>query len=274
MAVAPPKNPAREKAKRRGLKRYFDGKRCPSGHLSAKLVSNYTCIECLHQKYFAKRRVRRAVAKKRRAADRAALHGGHHLPASAAEARALGIKRYFTGKECLSGHMAPRYTNGRCVECQKISSANRDALKERARKAKSARDNRTDAKRAAERHRRATNSQLRSASIIRSRIKRALKGHAKSGSALTYLGCSIEHARKHIERQFLPGMTWENHSLRGWHIDHVRPIATFDLADEDQRRQAFHYTNLQPLWAVDNLAKGKRLLIKPPEKSRDLGASE
>lgn len=61
----------------------------------------------------------------------------------------------------------------------------------------------------------------------------------------------------HLEAQFAPGMTWEN---RGeWHVDHIRPLASFDLTDPEQLRTASHYTNLQPLWASDNLAKGARL---------------
>lgn len=62
----------------------------------------------------------------------------------------------------------------------------------------------------------------------------------------------------HLERQFLPGMTWEN---RGeWHIDHIRPLCSFQFQTPDcpQFREAWALTNLQPLWAQDNLKKGGR----------------
>lgn len=62
--------------------------------------------------------------------------------------------------------------------------------------------------------------------------------------------------RAHLETRFLPGMTWENYGA--WHIDHVRPLASFDLTDRAQLLQACHYTNLQPLWARDNRSKGAR----------------
>jgi hypothetical protein len=53
-------------------------------------------------------------------------------------------------------------------------------------------------------------------------------------------------------------MTWENHGRYGWHIDHIRPCASFDLADPEQQRKCFHYTNLQPLWASENMRKGDK----------------
>ena len=63
--------------------------------------------------------------------------------------------------------------------------------------------------------------------------------------------------RAWIESKFLPGMTWENR--RQWHIDHIMPLAKFDLSDPAQQAAAFHYTNLQPLWAKDNLRKGDKV---------------
>lgn len=64
---------------------------------------------------------------------------------------------------------------------------------------------------------------------------------------------------KHLEAKFAPGMTWDNYGVDGWHIDHIMPLAAFDLTDEQQRQQACHYTNLQPLWAAENLAKGAKV---------------
>ena len=90
------------------------------------------------------------------------------------------------------------------------------------------------------------------------RLHKALKNTFKSGSAVKDLGCSIEYLKAYLEGQFEPGMTWDNWGRRGWHIDHIRPLASFDLTDPEQFKQAVHYTNLQPLWAKDNLKKGKR----------------
>lgn len=60
----------------------------------------------------------------------------------------------------------------------------------------------------------------------------------------------------HLQEQFLPGMTWANWGQPGWEIDHIIPIAAFDLSRPEHQEQCFHYTNLQPLWGEDNLRKG------------------
>lgn len=86
------------------------------------------------------------------------------------------------------------------------------------------------------------------------------RGGIKSRASLTYLGCSMDEARAHIESQWLPGMNWENHGKYGWHIDHKIPLAAFNLESEEGIKAAAHYTNLCPLWARDNLTKGSKLL--------------
>jgi len=60
---------------------------------------------------------------------------------------------------------------------------------------------------------------------------------------------------KHIESQFDNKMTWQNHSFRGWHIDHIKPCASFDLTKPEEQKKCFHYTNLRPLWSSENSHK-------------------
>lgn len=91
---------------------------------------------------------------------------------------------------------------------------------------------------------------------LRQRLNKALKGNYKNGSAVMDLGCSIKDFKSYIEAKFQPGMTWDNYGRAGWHIDHIKPISKFDLTNPVQFKQAVHYTNLQPLWAVDNIRKG------------------
>ena len=80
---------------------------------------------------------------------------------------------------------------------------------------------------------------------------------SKNGDqTIDFIGCSIDDLKLHLEKQFVDGMNWENYGLHGWHVDHIRPCCSFDLTDPEQQRECFHYTNLQPLWAKDNLAKG------------------
>jgi hypothetical protein len=88
------------------------------------------------------------------------------------------------------------------------------------------------------------------------------RGSNRAGSAVKDLGCTYEELRAHLEDQFEPGMAWENYGRKGWHIDHVVPLAWFDLTIRDQFLSAVHYTNLQPKWARDNESKGPRL--EPP----------
>jgi hypothetical protein len=99
---------------------------------------------------------------------------------------------------------------------------------------------------------------FRLASILRSRLGGALSGEGKVGSAVADMGCTLSELRTYLESLFKPGMSWENYGRDGWHIDHIRPLASFDLEDPEQFRQACHYTNLQPLWAEENFSKGCR----------------
>lgn len=102
----------------------------------------------------------------------------------------------------------------------------------------------------------ATNLDVKVAQLARKRICNALKGRTKSASTIELIGCSIEELKAHIENQFQEGMTWENHGYYGWHIDHIVSCASFDLNDPEQQRLCFHYSNLQPMWAKENIRKG------------------
>lgn len=85
---------------------------------------------------------------------------------------------------------------------------------------------------------------MRLAKALRERTRAALKrGHT---GAIPLLGCTLPNLKKYIENQFTEGMCWETWG-KNWHLDHVKPLASFDLADSDQLREACHHTNLQPL---------------------------
>jgi hypothetical protein len=97
---------------------------------------------------------------------------------------------------------------------------------------------------------------------MRVRMCQAIRsaGVYKTDRTLALIGCTSKQLKKHIESKFLPGMTWSNR--RRWHVDHIVPIAAFDISTEEGQRAAFHYTNLQPLWAKDNL---KKAASRPPD---------
>lgn len=94
--------------------------------------------------------------------------------------------------------------------------------------------------------------------IIRKRIWDAMKNYSekKKKHSMEYLGCSIEKLREHLEKQFTAGMSWENQGA--WHADHVRPCSSFNLETEEEKHKCFHYTNLQPLWATENISKNDK----------------
>ena len=73
------------------------------------------------------------------------------------------------------------------------------------------------------------------------------------------IGCSFSEFKKHLESKFKEGMSWDNYGYRGWVIDHILPYKHFDLTDPKQRKKCFHYTNIQPLWNKENLAKGYKV---------------
>jgi hypothetical protein len=89
----------------------------------------------------------------------------------------------------------------------------------------------------------------------RARIRNALKGMYKNTTTAKLIGCSWGEFKEYIESKFQPGMTWDNYGRNGWHIDHIIPLCSFDLSDTEQLQKACHYSNLQPLWAKDNLIK-------------------
>lgn len=92
----------------------------------------------------------------------------------------------------------------------------------------------------------------------RGRIAMALKNNKRDGRVEKLLGCSVSEGRKHIESTWKPGMSWANHSLHGWHIDHIRPCASFDFSRKEDQRACFYHKNLQALWAKENLEKGAK----------------
>lgn len=106
------------------------------------------------------------------------------------------------------------------------------------------------------RNHRKSYSHVRIANNLRTRVRMAVKrkNNTKVDSTTKMLGCDIFSFKKYLESKFTKGMSWENYGSDGWHIDHIIPCTSFDLADPEQQKICFHYTNLQPLWATTAIA--------------------
>ena len=203
------------------------------------------------------------------------------------QAREHGLKHYFTGKTCKRGHVDHRYVStGQCCSCIKEQSKawqenNREKSREcsakwqkKMRSTEEGRQrleainapgrvkyNKSDKRKEARRREleaRESDPIRRVESRIRCLLRNVIiaNGSKKAAKTEELLGCTVAEARVHLESQFLRGMTWDNHGE--WHIDHIRPCASFDFSDPQQQKECSHYSNLQPLWAKDNLSKSDK----------------
>lgn len=86
----------------------------------------------------------------------------------------------------------------------------------------------------------------------------SLKGLSKPDCSERLLGCKYEEFIEYIKAQFKPGMTMENYGKK-WHIDHIIPCSAFDLTNEAEIRQCFHFSNMRPMWAKANMRKGAKI---------------
>lgn len=202
-----------------------------------------------------------------------------------AEAMQAGHKKYMDGKPCKRGHVAARFvSNGMCCECSKAAQSTDHAkarkaahyLKNRelalARAAARYEQNRPQiiqysleyqrknikeicARREAKfKEKLKTSPWLGMFRSVRATTNAAIRrvGASKNGRrTLSILGCTSDELKAHIERQFVRGMTWENRTE--WHVDHIIPLCT--ATNEEEAIALCHYTNLRPMWAIDNLKK-------------------
>lgn len=112
------------------------------------------------------------------------------------------------------------------------------------------------------RFKRKTDPQYRLAANLRTRLNKFFRGKTKSGSAVSDLGCSLGFLMQWLEEQFQPGMTWDNYGEGSyqWSLDHIKPLSSYDLTNRADFLAACHFTNLQPLWHIDNLRKSDNLI--------------
>ena len=105
--------------------------------------------------------------------------------------------------------------------------------------------------------------QARLIATQRSRISQVLnsKNSPKKLSTLKYIGCTAIELAAHLEKQFKPGMNWNNYGRDGWEVDHIRPLSSFDLTLEEEKKAAFHFLNQRPEWREDNIKKSDNIIM-------------
>lgn len=111
------------------------------------------------------------------------------------------------------------------------------------------------------RNRRATDPLYNIRHNLARRINALLHGKTKSQSTLDLLGCTLLELKVHLESKFTTDMSWDNYGMHGWHVDHIVPCYAFDLNDPVEQKQCCHFSNLQPLWAKDNISKSDKWLV-------------
>ena len=109
-----------------------------------------------------------------------------------------------------------------------------------------------------------TDIQFKIRSMVSVRLRNGLirfnKKKNKGKRTQDYLGCSYSYYAKYLEKKFKKGMSWKNFGRNGWEIDHIKPLAKFDLTKVNHQKKAFNFKNTQPLWRKENRSKGDKIL--------------
>jgi len=178
------------------------------------------------------------------------------------EKRRVIAKRYCdTNREKIKDNARVRYASDPKKNNEKSKNwrlANADQMKKYYREYRiNNRDKVRECKNLCESNRRKNDPDYLMLCRLRGRMSMKIKRGTKSAHTVELLGCSVPEFRHHLEQQFKPGMTWDNYGK--WHIDHIRPCASFDLSIPEHQRACFNWTNLQPLWAEENHKKSDKM---------------
>lgn len=219
----------------KGLRRYFTGRPCPRGHISERFVSSHGCIACM-----AERQVEERAKRPQAVAARNAKYRERYK-----EARQRATREWRNASHDHLLQYGKTYRAKNKAERNAKARADYYANRER----------RIEVSVEWVRNHLRTDAQFKLKHNLRARIRVALRRRQKGGSAIHALGAAIDVVVRHIERMFAPGMNWENWGKK-WHLDHIRPLSSFDLSDPAQFSEAANYLNLRPIWKQENLKKG------------------
>lgn len=223
---------SRADARAQGAITYFTGKPCLRDHVAARHVSNGSCLECL---------------KARQASKQYKLSRAKYRAENKDKISARSKERYLVHSEKYKADAKRRYKEDKkkiLSRNEKWHAKNRDYMRSYAREYML--------------RRKRADLEFRLKTVIRNILSRSLRAGRKARTDRSHimLGYSAADLRSHIQSIMAPGMTWENYGQ--WHIDHIRPLSSFDLSKIEQIRAANSLHNLQPMWAKDNLKKGNK----------------
>lgn len=242
---------SRQKAISQGLKRYFTGAPCVNGHVDERNTGkNNECIACKKiraKAYSELRKKEKSIYDKRYREENNEYLARHRT-------------EYRTQNKDKINERARAARKSDPARFQEYKNKRKDKIKCEIKAWRERNKDHVNAyqKRHVQKHKEAR-SNYWLASVLRMRLSMAIRVGEKSGSAVRNLGCTISRLKSHLENQFKEGMSWDNWGRKGWHIDHIKPLSSFDLNDSEQLKIACHYTNLQPLWAFDNISKGAKV---------------
>jgi len=222
----------RSVAKEAGLVHYFTGKPCKHGHIAKRTVANGSCREC---------DIKRLASPQAKAKSKAYRDANKDL------INAKNKARYEANPEPYKQRARDRYA----ADPDSIRARNKEWVKRN-------KDSLRIYIRDYRRRRIKEDPTFRAQAMVRVMLTRCIRraSSKKSASTEEILGYSASEFRKHIESLFKHGMSWANHGK--WHVDHIRPLSSFDLTTLDGLRAANSLHNLQPLWAKKNLKKSAK----------------
>lgn len=216
-------------ARELGLTRFFNGNPCPNGHIYYREAANNRCVLCSREKAEAYRNTPQGREKTR---EYSRLRWADPKRRATLQEKRAAWASSDTGKDKLREAYRRFYCANRLRVVRSKSARARVRYRE--------------------------DPVFRLVKNLRRRVGLALVSQSttKDETTLKLVGCTLEHLVRHLESRFKDGQCWENYGE--WHVDHIRPCASFDLSDPMQRKECFHWSNLQPLWGDENLTKRDR----------------
>lgn len=253
----------RAEAKAKGLKRYHTGQPCKYGHVADRLVSNHSCVEC--------QRLRR-IEWERNNPEHIAAYRKKMYAENKDDVLANWSAWYSDNRKDQLVKKRARYQKNRDKElayAKRYRAKNRDRILDANKKWKEQNPEKVksdwDAWYAANGKTWGAARRAVPRNKIDSAISRGIHesiGDKKAGRSWESLvGYTVDELMRHLEKLFLPGMTFDNYGKGGWHIDHKVPksVHNYTSPEHSDFKRCWGLKNLQPLWERDNLVKHAKL---------------